>query len=167
MGEEIEVWKPIIGYINLYKIGSLGNVMSIKTSKIRKPHFNRDGYLYVSLCKYGETKTLKIHRIVAEHFCINSENKTHVDHIDGNKSNNNCNNLRWCTHAENIKYGWKTGCYNNSGSNHGMSKLKESQVIEIKKLMTNGEKNYIIANSFNVKQSTICDIRKGRTWSHL
>lgn len=167
MGEEIEIWKDIEDYIGLYKVSSFGRIRSTKSELFRKFTLNRDGYLYINLCKEGKTKNLKVHRLVAIHFCEKIELKSHVDHIDGNKQNNYSVNLRWCTHAENIQFAWDLGIYDNIGSKHRMSKLIEDEVIQIKKLISSGGKNYIIAKQFNVSQQTICDIRKGRLWNHI
>lgn len=117
--------------------------------------------------KNRKGSTQKIHRLVASYFVEKIDSKQHVDHIDCNKLNNHYSNLRWCTHAENIHFAWDNNIYNNVGANHGLSKLSEGNAKEIKRLISEGEKNYILANKFNVKQSTICDIRKGRTWAHI
>lgn len=67
------------------------------------------GYYIVTLCKGKERKTKKIHRLVAEAFIPNVENKLQVNHIDGNKLNNNVKNLEWCTDSENMIHAYKTG----------------------------------------------------------
>lgn len=106
-----EVWKDIPDYEGLYQISNFGNVKSISRMSykrkcetiIKKPCLSGKGYLKVTLCKDGTKKYVFIHRLVAQMFIPNPENKLTVDHIDRNKLNNNVNNLRWATYSEQIK----------------------------------------------------------------
>ena len=88
-----------------YQISNLGNVKSLwnNTEKILNTVTNKNnGYVYIGLKDDdGNRKTLSVHRLVAKNFVDNPDNKNEVDHIDGNKINNNVNNLRWSTHTEN------------------------------------------------------------------
>ena len=83
-----------------YLIYENGEVWSKKSNKILKPGINR-GYSHISLYNNGKQKTAKIHRLVAEHYIPNPDNKPQLDHIDQNKQNNNSSNLRWVTPREN------------------------------------------------------------------
>jgi len=83
-----------------YLIFDDGRVFS-KKRKTDKKTFKNRGYEQITLSKNGKTKTTKIHRLVAIHYIPKIEGKDYVDHIDGNKSNNNVNNLRWTTNIEN------------------------------------------------------------------
>ena len=94
-----ETWKYIKDYENLYEISNFGNVKN-KFGNIIST-FNNKGYLCVSLYKNNKKKNYRIHRLVAEHFINNEFNKKEVNHIDGNKLNNNINNLEWVTSQEN------------------------------------------------------------------
>ena len=108
-----EAWVDIKDYEGLYQISNLGRVKSLKRNtaheRILIPRVGRDGYLYVGLCKNGITKTKKIHRLVAENFIENPENKKEVNHIDGNKLNNYIFNLEWCNRSYNLKHAYKLG----------------------------------------------------------
>lgn len=106
-----EIWKDIKGYEGLYQISNLGKVKSMprmmKNRKcdeiIKKPSFSNKGYYRLPLYNDGEVKYYAIHRLVAEAFIDNPENKPTVDHIDRNKLNNNVSNLRWATYKEQLK----------------------------------------------------------------
>ena len=99
-----KIWKPIIGYENLYKINNYGEVLSLRSNKILKPNNNGIGYFIIQLCKNGKRKNYLIHRLVAEHFLDNPNNLTEVNNKDEDKSNNFVNNLEWCKHKYNMNY---------------------------------------------------------------
>ena len=71
--------------------------------KILKRILNEKGYCRVDLSKSGKIKRHRVHRLVAETFIPNPYNLLEVNHIDGNKQNNNVNNLEWCSHSYNMK----------------------------------------------------------------
>ncbi len=109
-----EIWMPINGYETLYLISNTGKVKSlgrdiiirgvhkICKSKILVPALNKhNGYFCVYLFKEGNRRKYYIHKLVAEHFIPKPDNKKIIDHIDGVKTNNNSNNLRWVNHFEN------------------------------------------------------------------
>lgn len=107
MGNNVkEIWRYIDGYEGLYQVSNFGNVRTLKFGKKRilKPSKDKDNYLKVTLCKDGKLKTYKIHRLAAFAFIPKIEGKNHVDHIDGNRQNNNVNNLRWCNQKENNNF---------------------------------------------------------------
>jgi hypothetical protein len=87
-----------------YSVSNFGNVINNFTHEPVKFLVNNTGYFYIFLICKGtiSDKVFLIHRLVAEIFIPNPENKSDVDHIDGNKQNNNVNNLRWCSHSENM-----------------------------------------------------------------
>ena len=93
-----------------YFVTKEGLVFSSKTNIYLKFSYDKQGYQRVGLYTGNyKSKTIKVHRLVAETFIENTENKTDVNHIDGNKSNNNVYNLEWCTRSENIKHSFKIG----------------------------------------------------------
>ncbi len=109
----IEIWKDIEGYEGLYQISNYGNVKSLGNDKTRKerilkPAKDKDGYLMVGLCKQGERKYHKIHRLVAQEFFPNPNNYPEVNHKDEDKTNNQVTNLEFCDRKYNINYGTHT-----------------------------------------------------------
>lgn len=108
-----EVWKTIEGYEGLYEVSSLGRVRSLNYNRKSETKLlsiaNHNGYLRICLSKNNEKTNLFIHRLVAKTFIPNPENKRQVNHIDGDKTNNNVNNLEWTTPSENIKHAINMG----------------------------------------------------------
>ena len=98
----MEVWKDIKSYEGLYQVSNKGNIYSIRKNKLFKLNTNKFGYYCVSLYKNSTTKTYTIHRLVAETFIPNPNNKPEVDHINTIKTDNRVENLRWCNHKENM-----------------------------------------------------------------
>lgn len=99
----IEEWKDIEGYEELYQVSNLGRVR--RNGRILKARVKRKGYLGVVLYNKSEPKHYIIHRLVAEAFIPNHENKPQVNHIDENKTNNTAANLEWVTAKENANHG--------------------------------------------------------------
>jgi hypothetical protein len=86
-----------------YLIYDDGLVFSEKSNRFLKPvKNNRGGYHVVNLCKNGNHKTFLINRLVGLHYLPKVQGKDYIDHIDGDKSNNHVNNLRWVTNQENL-----------------------------------------------------------------
>lgn len=113
-----EIWKDIEGYEGLYQVSNLGKVKSLERKdrygrtfkeKIKQLQVDKDGYLRTSLWKEKNGSLKQVHRLVAVAFIPNEENKPIVNHIDGNKQNNNVKNLEWCTNSENDLHAYRLG----------------------------------------------------------
>lgn len=102
-----ETGKPIPEYEELYEVSSYGRVSNYR--KIMKTYQINSGYHALKLIKNGIRKSVLIHRLVAECFIPNPENKPEVNHIDGDKGNNRIDNLEWVTSSENKSHAYKTG----------------------------------------------------------
>lgn len=87
-----------------YKVSSLGEIYSIRSKKVLKAQKNSNGYLWVQFSVNNKKKNVYIHQLVAQHFIENADGKTIVNHIDGDKTNNNVENLEWVTQSENMKH---------------------------------------------------------------
>lgn len=105
-----EKWKDIKGYEGLYQVSNLGRIKSLRgnSERILKPGANNKGYLYVRLYKNSKSKWFTLHRLVAEAFIPNPENKSQVNHIDEDKTNNVVSNLEWMTPKDNANHGTRT-----------------------------------------------------------
>ena len=105
----MENWKDVVGYEGLYEVSDLGNVRRTKSGRPLKPLKRQHGYLGVQLHGKGGNernfKTFSIHRLVAEAFIPNNENKPEVNHKDEDKANNRVENLEWVSHKENMNSG--------------------------------------------------------------
>lgn len=124
----IEEWRDIEGYEGLYQVSNTGRVKSL-SHKIKanisggvrytEEHFKIlhkgwHGYIWVALCKEAKSKTFSVHRLVAKAFVPNINDYPAINHIDGNKENNNASNLEWCTNAQNSRHAIEHGLINSA-----------------------------------------------------
>jgi len=114
-----EVWKDVIGFEGLYMVSNMGNVKSLNRwiefanngtrakhlykGRLLRPRIVR-GYSVVSLCKNGKADQRKVHRLVAQAYIPNPENKPEVNHKNGIKGDNSVGNLEWSTRKENQQH---------------------------------------------------------------
>ncbi len=107
-----EGWLPVLNYEGLYEVSNLGRVRPAKPRykdvPILKTRICR-GYERVTIYKNGKRKDFQVHRLVADAFIPNPDNKPQVNHIDGNKLNNVVENLEWVTRSENQLHAKRTG----------------------------------------------------------
>lgn len=103
-----EIWKDVLDFEGHYQVSNLGNVRSIRTSqgtyreRLKKTYLDRNGYENVDLWKHNKSYKKLVHRLVAQAFIANPENKETVNHLDGVKNNNLLTNLEWATQSENL-----------------------------------------------------------------
>ena len=105
---DTETWKDVYGWEGVYKVSNQGRIMSFKSNKNGRVMSikNKKGcYLSFILCAKGrKSRSVKVHRLVAETFIPNHENKPEVNHKDSNRQNNKASNLEWVTHKENMDH---------------------------------------------------------------
>lgn len=97
-----EQWKKVTGYEN-YLVSNYGRVYSKYRNKLINPYQKKNNYFYVRLTDNKKTKDMRLHRLIAETFVENPDNKPYIHHKDVNKSNNHADNLMWVTMQEHFK----------------------------------------------------------------
>lgn len=136
--------------------------------KIMKPIKRGTGYLVMSLSKNGEREYVLVHRLVAEAFIPNPENKPQVNHLDGNKANNSVFNLEWCTQKENNIHAYAINLKKGPiGEKNWFCKLSSADIIEIRKLRSIGMTLIQIAERFSISFQMVSRICNKNNWKHL
>lgn len=108
----IEEWKPAKGYEEYFRVSNTGKIFSLRSNKVLKTHITpngREAFATKFGGREGKDVCFKVHRLVAETWIDNPENKPTVNHIDGNPLNNTSINLEWNTYSENIQHAYKNG----------------------------------------------------------
>ena len=158
------MWKTIDLEPN-YEISDLGEVRNKFTKKVKSLRVDRGGYSRVTL--YPSGKTYHIHRLVALVFLKNENNLPVVNHINGVKTDNNVNNLEWCSYKHNVNHAYEKGLNkhrNIHGENNPSVKLNWKSVNEIRDLARDGVAWKEIAKMYNVKYNCVKRIVLNITW---
>jgi hypothetical protein len=145
-----------------YTVNENGTIHSSWHDKLLVANYkNKRGYARVQM----RDKTFDIHRLVAEKYIPNPEDKPQVNHIDGNKKNNDVSNLEWVTGSENIQHAFDTGLkVPSKGEANGSSKLLDHQVLEIYNSTGNQR---ITGEEYGVSATIVSNIRLGKSWKHI
>ena len=178
-----EVWRDIKQYEGLYQVSNLGRVKSLERivtsrnqhktfertikERILSPGIDSRGYHMVSLNQGGDSDSRLVHILVAEAFVPNPQNKYSVNHEDGNKLNNNVNNLTRATRSEQQLHAYKFGLISKKGSKNGRAKLSDGDVLSIVSLSTQGYSYKEISKKIKASKYQISNILTGKTWTHL
>lgn len=161
-----EMWKDILGYDGVYQVSNFGRVRNVVRGNHILCQSVSSGYPHVSLNRDGVQKSFLVHRLVATLFVPNYDNKPEVNHIDGNKLNNNSTNLEWVTPKENQIHSIKIGL-KHVGENAPNSKLSQKEVESIRSEYipnTRGHGCRTLAKKYGVNSGTIWNIVNGRYW---
>lgn len=176
--ENMEIWSNIPKLKN-YQISTFGRLKSKnliykdsigrnihRKGVIRKCHPNNCGYLRIPIKVNNKYINYSIHKLVAETFIPNPENKPCVNHIDGNKLNNYIENLEWVTYSQNRLHALENNLSSVvKGEEHVKSKLTEKEAFDI--LNDNSRSKKELCETYNVTRQTIESIKQGKRWKHL
>lgn len=170
-------WKNIKGLDFPYQVSDSGDIRNLDyrgTGKVRgvKSHLDHKGYRRVGLMVDGKQKWFRVHRLVAEYFIPNSENKSQVNHKDEDKVNNSIENLEWVTNKENSNHGTKgkriATSHKKLGTYQKLARMKSMPVIGTS--LTDGEKKHYKSirataeDGFN--PGCVSNVLKGRAHTH-
>lgn len=178
-----EVWKDIKDYEGLYQASTLGNIRSLnyrnKVGRVRnlKPSRDSAGYGQVVLCRDGVQSKVKVAVLVAETFYRRREKGEVVMHLNNIRLDDRLENLKIGSYSENTLQKFVDGYTHTEkqrravseakrGVKHHNSKLSEAQVIEIRE-NPDVLSGAALARKYGVSETTINDIRRGKTWKHL
>lgn len=125
------------------------------------------GYFRVTLLVDGRRKNKLVHRLVAQTFLPNPKAKLQVNHKNGNRLDNAVQNLEWATAQENERHKTDVLKTGNTGSRNARAKLKEPQVVRIKKLIGLGVSGRTIAKLTRISEGSVSLIASGKTWRHV
>ena len=112
-----------------YLISKDGTIYSEFVKRNIITHNDKNGYKVIRLINNGKRKSFFVHRLLALTFIENINNYPCINHIDGNKSNNNLCNLQWCTHKQNMKHAWDNGLYKNNEISIKLANQSTSKII--------------------------------------
>lgn len=171
-----EIWKPVVGWEDRYEVSSCGSVRSGKYRLSRQKLLSQSlvqGYPVVSLSRDGYCKKCYVHHLVAISHLGHPPGEIGtkrgmwtVNHKDFDKTNNHVENLEWLLCSENYLHAWEGGQVRIlTGETNKSSKLKASDVQDIKSRLMKGDKPVDIASDYGVVKGTIYAIKNGKTWA--
>jgi len=164
-----EEWLPVKGYESFYLVSDRGRIRSLRRpGLILRPCTNRGGYPQIVVYGNKTKNSICVHLVVARAFLGPCPKGMECHHIDGNKANNNVDNLRWVTPKENSQHAVSSGLHKfHRGEKHHKAILTKSEVIKIRKLHKQNVSYRKIAKSFGVSRGCISSIVSGKNWAHI
>lgn len=152
-----------------YFVFENGKIYSSRTNHFLSTHLDKYGYEKVRLVSLDGRHTYSVHRLVLENFYpVDNMEELQVNHIDGNKLNNNLKNLEWTTPSENVKHAFSIGLKTQKGEANNMNKYSEETIKQVIKLLKN--KKYSgaeIDRMFGFCDDYANSIRRKERWKYL
>ncbi|MBC1286901.1 HNH endonuclease [Listeria booriae] len=167
---------PLKGFETKYCINRFGEVVKpsyvdkngfLRKSKVLGQSLRGKGYPCVGLLVNGKQTRYSVHRLVAQTFIPNPDDKREVNHIDGNKMNNHASNLEWVTPQENVQHSFAIGLNkspNRAGERNGQARLSDEEVLEIRESQKSAKQ---LSKEYSVSESCIFKVRQGVRWAHV
>lgn len=175
-----EEWRPVVGNEVFYRVSNLGRVKSLKNGrygtvsgegKMLRPGLSSHGYYTVCLWKDGRSRSVYVHRLVATAFIPNPDGKREVNHMDGDKTNNNISNLEWVSRRGNAIHALEVlGNRCLRGESSPSAKLTEDDVRAIRKRYRKGcPRNGVnpLAREYGMCTRAMTKVVKRMTWRHV
>ena len=160
-----EIWKTIKDEeFSNYEISNMGNVRNKNTGKYVKGDTNNMGYRRVTFYNKPFKKRYFVHRLVAEYFVDNAQDKPIVNHIDGNKTNNIYTNLEWVTHSENDMHAFNNNL--RKCNNKGIHKRVALINIDTKEILETFVSVKEASEILNIKECIIYNVLCGHKKNH-
>jgi DNA-binding transcriptional regulator YiaG len=171
------IWRSVPGYAGIYDISDDGQIARIATHGIEpkkilrllKPHKKPNGYLATDLQVGQERYRSYVHRLVYRAFRGEIPIGLEINHLDGDKSNNNLSNLELVTRSANMTHSFQNLDPSRNrvrGAEHHKAKLSEEKVAEIKRLRKSGLSRGEVAGMFGVSKTAIYYVEIGKNWKH-
>jgi hypothetical protein len=169
----MEKWRDVIGYEGFYQVSNTGKIRScdrpvkqrnnsiqIKRGRVLSPALNKSGYVICALSKDNKLSSYPVHRLVAMAWLrFPPPGMYEINHIDGNKQNNDVYNLEWSNRHNNLLHAIKLGLMKyNRGENHHNSKFLNSEMQSIMEQRLAGATLVSLGKKYNVFPSTIARI---------
>ena len=154
MKELLEEWKPIDFLDGKYEVSNRGRIRNSQTKAIRKTPISKRGYPVFSCFINSKRKLVNVHKCVATAFVPNPNNLPQVNHIDGNKQNNDITNLEWVTAKENNDHARRTGLRKSNGDKPVLQILNGEIIAEYKSATE-------ASIQTGINRANICDVCRG------
>lgn len=171
-----EVWVAIKGMEGHYEVSNYGRLRSLdrvvftkkggvylRKGRVRKLQSSAHGYPILLLSVNGQFINVRLHRLVAEHFCHKPEGCNVVNHIDNNPMNNYYKNLEWTNLLGNSEHAARQGRHNH-GERNGKARLTREDVVDIHTMYAEGHSKEVISTKYNISTWHCKDILAGRRW---
>lgn len=157
--------KLILEFPN-YAVTEDGIILNIKTNKPLQLMQDKYGYLRLRLWLNGRGKTIRVHRLVAEAFIPNPENKPQVNHINGIKTDNRVVNLEWVTRSENVKHATSLGLNNMEPARRALEIIRNWEHPDLGSFKGTIQELVVKFSYMNLSKGNLSEVAQGRRKQH-